>query len=1033
VVAALFLGGCTVTSFLGRQFTNFTAYYNKFHNANAAFEKGMASLEERERAIDRTQYVAVFVEPREQVNESPFEKAIQKSADVLREHPDSKWVDDALLLIGKSYFYQQNYVGAAQKFREAVALEGEQTPEARFWLARTLVATERYEAAVEVIRTGIEGQGWGPWTARLHLVRGQLLAQQEQWEEATQALNQGLRGDLPDDVASRAAFLLGQTLETIGRPTPARAAYQEVRAYDPSYALDLAARLSDIELQGAHGDAARALDRLRDLETDEKNYEQRGEMAVVRARIYRTQGQEERARKTLRDVLYGEEPPSGASRGRLHYDLARLYRDAFKDFSQAAAHFDTASTALGTASGAERATRRMPAAPVDADTQADRYRDLAERARTVARLDSLLRLGRMSDEAFRAYVTDLRRQRRAQREVQDEEGRSRRLQGGGQRLAEQRRGAAPAADTRQSDAGFLFHKDPTRVQRGRRRFEQTWGDRPLVDNWRRRVAIRSTDTAEVDREGGTSNQEAVSSRRDEGGGVAEQAPVDEAALDLAAVPRDSASLAEMEARRTVSRYKLANSLFLAASRPDSAATWYRRILQESGDHPVAKRALYALAEAYRAQGDSTAARQTYRRLVDRYPGTALAARARQRLDLPERASADNRRAQADSAYARVYRRWQQGERGTLIASFLRVAARYPDTRTAPRALLAGGIIYWKQIQRDSSEVHRTALRRSLRRLSGADSVRVDSVRVDSARVDSLNGPREPGALSRAANAPSPRADASGAGGEPARSRSEETDTLRAAQTRPPTEARSATRDTTVRPSPDSTLAVPATDTTRRDDPPSRRELDVYASLDVLMTYLIERYPDAPQAAQARSIRSLIEERRAQKRPRLADTTTADTVATDTAATDTLVAGGAQRRKSTASPTSSRDTLAQTGAASGSGDATLPAPPGDRAAENQRDKATAQRIDPEKGGWTLLIQTFTSSRKASVRVVEVGQRLGDRWPVKLLSEETDEATQYRLVAGQFRSEQAAERARKRVGDRLAGQPEVWALSNMQGRP
>jgi hypothetical protein len=221
-----------------------------------------------------------------------------------------------------------------------------------------------------------------------------------------------------------------------------------------------------------------------------------------------------------------------------------------------------------------------------------------------------------------------------------------------------------------------------------------------------------------------------------------------------------------------------------------------------------------------------------------------------------------------------------------------------------------------------------------------------------------------------------------------------------------------------------------------------------------MTHLTERYPEAPQVAQARSILSLIEERRAQTRVRLADTTAADTTAADTAVTDTAARAeatfqteGAQRTDSSAaaaraeagrkeSPsvsTSSRDTLAQTEEASGGGSTTLPAPPGDRGAENQRDKATAQSIDPEEGGWTLLVQTFSNSRKASVRVVEVGRQLGDRWPVKLLKEETDEATKYRLVAGQFRSERAAERARKRVGTQLARQPEVWALSNMQGRP
>jgi tetratricopeptide (TPR) repeat protein len=118
-------GGCAETSFVGRQYDNFTAYYNKFYNARNAFEEGVQAMQDRDRPIDRTEYLSVFWEPEGTSTESSFKEAIQKSADVLREHPNSKWVDDALLLIGKSYFYQQNYAGAAQKFREVLALDGE--------------------------------------------------------------------------------------------------------------------------------------------------------------------------------------------------------------------------------------------------------------------------------------------------------------------------------------------------------------------------------------------------------------------------------------------------------------------------------------------------------------------------------------------------------------------------------------------------------------------------------------------------------------------------------------------------------------------------------------------------------------------------------------------------------------------------------------------------------------------------------------------------------------------------------------------
>ena len=1050
VIGGLLLGGCTVTSFLGRQYTNFTAYYNKFHNANTAFEEGLASIEERERTIDRTQYVSVFLTPGEQVNESPFDKAIQKSADVLRKHPDSKWVDDALLLIGKSYFYQQNYVGGAQKFREVIALEGERAQEARFWLARTLVATERYEAAAETIGAGIDGEPDGPWAARLYLVRGQLLARQGQWEEAVRALNHGLQGDLPDPVAARAAFLLGQTLETIGRPTPAQAAYQEARTYDPFYALDFAARLNEIELQGIHGNADRALDRLRDLETDEKNYEQRGEMAVVRARIYRARGQNEKARRTLRDMLYRGESLAGQSRGRLHYDLARLYRDAFKDFSQAAAHFDTASTALGsTQPPADRdASQRMPMAPADAGAQADRYRGLAERARTVARLDSLIRLGRMSDEAFQAFVADRRRQAQAEREAsEDDRAPRRRLQSRGRDVAERRQGAAPAADTRTSDAGFLFYKDPARVQRGRRQFEQTWGDRPLVDNWRRQVAIRSTEAAaaEADEEGEATGRDA-SSPTEPSSGTSASGPVPsrQSGPDLSAVPRDSASLAEMEAKRTVARYELANSLFLAASRPDSAATWYRRILQESGDHPVAKRALYALAEAYRAQGDSTAAQQAYRRLVDQYPDTDLAVRARERLDGTERTPTDSRPARADSAYARVYEQWQQERDSTSLSKFLDVAARYPKTDAAPRALLAAGIMYWKQVQRDSTEAPQDVLRRYLGRLRAADSTRSGATTQATSVPDVEDAASERGPVPDTTGTRASPPDTTGIRTAAAPGRPSTADSTRSvgrsvdtSRTGAPPRASIASSDSAR--APDDTLAAgPPVADSMHTDTSAAVEASVYAPLNALMTHLTEQYPEAPQVSQARSILSLIEEQRPETKRRLADTTAtdttvADTIATDSTAVDTsTVAAEARGRES-----SSSSRTADSGNESGEEDraaqnesSPLPAPTGRRAPPDEGADDKNRGIDPKQGGWTLLVQTVASSQEASTRIAEMGRRLGDRWPVDLLKEAREDTTQYRLVVGQFQSREAAAEAQKRVAEQLRRRPQVWPLSNAE---
>ncbi len=1064
------LGGCSSSSFFGRQYTNLTAYYNKFYNANKAFEKGRRSIEDSGQPVDRTQYMDVFLKPTDGGDEEAFEDAIQKSADVLRDNPDSKWVDDALLLIGKSYFYQKNYVGAVQKFRETIALDDERTQEARFWLARTLVTTRRYEEAESVLRTGLQAEEPGPWTARLHLVRGQLLVQQEQWEEAVQALNKGLQGEVSEKVGARSAFLLGQVLETIGKPTAARTAYQTVQDYDPRYALDFVAQLSEIELQGIHGNTEQAFDRLRDLERDEKNFERRGEMAVVRARIYRARGENDRAQQTLRRMLYGDEAPSGSSRGRLHYDLARLYRDVYKDFSQAAAHFDTASTTLGSRGGQRGRddVQRVPDAPDDPGTQADRYRDLAKRSREVARMDSLLRVGRMSESEFKTFVQELRRQRQEKIESQNEERRrqerGKQLRGGGEALAKRRQDAAPAADTRSSDAGFLFYNDPARVQEGQRRFEQTWGDRPRVDNWRRRAAIRGSQSASGDRQEGD---------RQEGEPSAEEtAPKEEtsdqrssnkvASLDLSAIPRDSASQAKMEADRAVARYKLANSLFLAASRPDSAATWYRRILQENGDHPVAKRALYALAEAYHAQGDTTAAQQSYGRLVEQYPDTDLAARARRQLGQQEETPADNRTALADSAYARAYEKWQRGEPGTAFPELLDVASQYPDTEAAPRALLAASIVYWKQLQQDSTSTSRRVLERHLRELQSSDST-------TSAKSDSTLSPRSRAAPNRAAVSDSVGADSAEVDKGPRSRRAGADSTLSPTQERATTRTsqpgggqdtlRTARADSTVKldreGAPDSTrvpsdtaasAGTPARADSTQGDVQTRTEPDKYTPLESLLNHLKEQYPQAPQVKRARVMLDLIKQQKAGSDSARADTSARDLAAADTSATVSGQGTGEQDDE----PPVRRDSLtaAQHSSASDSGrsrsreqaaeqmddadtdEQALPAP-----STVEQDPAETENgsVDRSRGGWTLLVQTFASSQEASTRVAEVERELGDKWPVDMLEETTDDTTKYRLVVGQFQSEQAATQAQGRVAEQLSSRPKIWSIPNPSARP
>ncbi|MEL6614735.1 MAG: hypothetical protein AAFQ43_03305, partial [Bacteroidota bacterium] len=207
-LATFVLAGCRQGSALHSRYNNFRAYYNAYYNASRVMEEGERRLERPDQAIDRTRLLSLY--PTAGARGANFQEAIDKSSELLRNRADSKWADDALFVIGKAYYYQNNLVGAEQKFRETIELASARgndrlADEARVWLGRTLGAAQRYEEGTAVLQerlTAAEGDRRA--LARLRLVLGELYAREGRYEEAAQALRQGIEDERDSDFAARA-------------------------------------------------------------------------------------------------------------------------------------------------------------------------------------------------------------------------------------------------------------------------------------------------------------------------------------------------------------------------------------------------------------------------------------------------------------------------------------------------------------------------------------------------------------------------------------------------------------------------------------------------------------------------------------------------------------------------------------------------------------------------------------------------------------------------------------------------------------
>lgn len=715
-IAAL-IQGCGTGSFLGQRYDNFTAYYNTFYNAERVFDEGYDGIGQSNDRIDRSEFLPVFVRPESGSRAREFESAIEKSADVLRDHPDSKWVDDALLLIGKSYFYRENYVGAIQKFREVTSLGTGREAEGRFWLARTLIVSGAFDEAEAVLLAALADEELDRrWTGRYRLALGELNVIEQDWAAAATELAAGLDDVNDDDLSARAWFTLGQVYEKLDRYEDASKAYRNVRSSGASYELSYAAAYSANRVEGFYGDVEEALSNVRKMERDDKNLEYQSELRLLRAQILQRSGRDEEAFAIYSDLLYNPNRTITLNGllGRIHYSLGELYRDIDGDYVLAAAHFDTARTNLrGSARQAVAVEgfsgrAKAPEAIEDLDILSESFNAYAEVFADVARFDSLLHLGTMPEDEFDEKVLELRRLRaeelERQRELLEERERNQQFnrQSAEDPFRNSNTGLPPGKvldypDEPGSGSGFLGVEDAVRVQEGRVEFISRWGERPLVPNWRRRAAITNTDTGK--------DQIVVSAEAETREGEAEDVLPE---IDISAVPRDSSAQVDMRRDRALARYELGNTLFLGMERPDSAAVWYRKVIDEGDSTDVAQRALYALAEVQYSLGDTTSASRLYRDILDRYPESDFSDNVRDRLGIERSEAPSDSSAVAMTAYSGAFMRWDSTDsRVWSRAAFnemLTVAGTWPNTEAGARSLLSATEIHLEMAGADSARI-----------------------------------------------------------------------------------------------------------------------------------------------------------------------------------------------------------------------------------------------------------------------------------------------------------------------------------------
>jgi len=114
---------------------NSCAYYNTFYNAKTSYNN------------------AIRAKKNSPTNKAPsdlLDKVIEKCGKVIKYYPKSKWLDDAIILMGKAYLEKGEYDKAVRKFQELSIYYPESpfTPEALYLTGVTYLEKEDYNLAI---------------------------------------------------------------------------------------------------------------------------------------------------------------------------------------------------------------------------------------------------------------------------------------------------------------------------------------------------------------------------------------------------------------------------------------------------------------------------------------------------------------------------------------------------------------------------------------------------------------------------------------------------------------------------------------------------------------------------------------------------------------------------------------------------------------------------------------------------------------------------------------------------------------------
>lgn len=330
--------------FMGNRNENFSTYFNTYFMASSDYEEAFN--------LYRTSIVASFNRRLDSLNITPpvsneikdkLNKVIERASKVIQLHKNSKYLDDAVLLIGKSYFYLGDYLQAERKFNEFLTnLSGSKLyDEAIYYLGVTKMKLGKTEEASTILKNIVK-------SAKDNEVRSEAAGElginafgKKNYKDAIDYFRESINYTKDNDNKALKQFILARIF-SLYEPTKASKEFSKVLDYSSDFDLVFYARLNyskALDIDKQFNKANEELENLSRKYREVPEYKQLAELELANNLYYQKKYKD--AITAYFDVVI--DYPSTVAASDAYYYLANHYETVDNNYLKALVNYKKAT------------------------------------------------------------------------------------------------------------------------------------------------------------------------------------------------------------------------------------------------------------------------------------------------------------------------------------------------------------------------------------------------------------------------------------------------------------------------------------------------------------------------------------------------------------------------------------------------------------------------------------------------------------------------------------------------------------------